>query len=42
MAEFNKGAYESSIPFFERAIALKPDYATAHYNLGTTNFYLKR
>ena len=42
LEEFNKKAYEPAARLFEQAIALKPGYASAYYNLGTAYFYLGR
>jgi tetratricopeptide (TPR) repeat protein len=40
--EFNKQSYEAAVRYFERAISMKADYASAYYNLGTAYFYLRR
>jgi len=40
--ELNKQDYQTAAGLFEQAIALKPDYASAHFNLGTAYFYLRR
>ena len=40
--EVNKQNYQTAAGHFERAIELKPDYVSAHFNLGTAYFYLHR
>lgn len=42
LAELDRQDYQTASAHFERAVAIKPDYASAHYNLGTTYFYLHR
>lgn len=37
-----EGQHERAAPFFERAIALKPDYEKAHWRLGETFSHLNR
>ena len=34
VANLNNGKYEAAAESLERAVALKPDYAIAYYNLG--------
>jgi len=40
--ELNKQDYQTAAGLFEKAVELQPDYASAHFNLGTTYFYLHR
>jgi len=41
-AYVSKGEYQKSIPFFEKAIELKSDYPTSHYNLAIAYLYSDR
>ncbi len=40
--EYEKKNYQIATGLFEQAIALKPDFAKAHYNMGSAYFHLKR
>ncbi|HKP70965.1 MAG TPA: tetratricopeptide repeat protein, partial [Pyrinomonadaceae bacterium] len=42
LEHLNHGRYDAAVSQFEQAIEMKPDYALAHYNLGTSYFYLRR